>query len=301
MKKNTKQKGLDLYNELRSQMSQMTIEEMNNFKIELKGSKEEIEECMKCAQANNESCDRYENAQVIFGEKMDMGPVRHYNNLIIEACKNIINKEEANMKKEFTVNGIDYMETEKGYFYKVVEGKKTRIKKEEFDQAFDELCKQTDEKMDDDLFGDTTNEQVDEWMKEIEESKKKAEQEQAESDKQAEDKVNGKTKKASKPRKSKDIAHESNGITLTAKQVAFIKAMPNDDFYEHGLESALWVDCFCDTVADIFNPMAVGAMVSTLREKGIIIVRQDKVNGKRCKYMQFTELGMEVAKELGLK
>ena len=210
------------------------------------------------------------------------------------------------MEKGFMVNGIEYIETEKGYFYKVKAGKKSRIKKAEYEQAFDELCEQTNEQMDAEESG--LNEQVDQWMDEIEAEMKKRAEEQAASDKEAEDAVNKKagTKKASKPRKSKDIAYEykvagGTFLTLTAKQVAFIKAMPNDDFYEHGLDSALWVDCFCDTVADIFNPMAVGAMVSTLREKGVIVVGQDKVNGKKCKFMQFTEFGKEIAKELGLE
>jgi hypothetical protein len=89
-------------------------------------------------------------------------------------------------------------------------------------------------------------------------------------------------------------------ITLTAKQVAFIKRMPEDDFYEHGLDSTLWIDCLCDTVADIFNPMAVGAMVSTLREKELIYVDVDRINGKKCKFFGFTPLGKRIAKELGL-
>jgi hypothetical protein len=107
-------------------------------------------------------------------------------------------------------------------------------------------------------------------------------------------------KKVAKPRRSKDIAHEYHGITLTTKQVSFIKMVPNDDFYENGLDSKLWIDCLCDTVADIFSPMAVGAMVSTLKEKELIYVNVDKVNGKKCKYFGFTPLGKAIAKELGL-
>ena len=88
--KNVEQKGLDSYNELRTHLSNRTIDEMDNFKIELTGSADEINECMKCAQTNNDACDRYENSHVIFGEKMDLEPVRHYNNLIIASCKKSI-------------------------------------------------------------------------------------------------------------------------------------------------------------------------------------------------------------------
>lgn len=142
------------------------------------------------------------------------------------------------------------------------------------------------------------------WEASGEAEKAKREAEQASKDAEAEKKFN-KTKKASKPRRSKDIAFElkENGqsvVTLTAKQVNFIKAMPDDDFYERGLESTLWIDVFCDTIADQFSPMAVGAMVSTLREKGLIFVDMQKVNGKKAKYFGLTKLGQRVAKALGL-
>lgn len=205
-------------------------------------------------------------------------------------------------KHEFRVDGIDYMETEKGYCYKVEAGKKIRIKKQELEDAFEDLCHRTDEQLDLYVEESGMDEQVDEWMQEINEAREAHEQEQAKSDKQAEDAVNGKDKpaKAKKPRRSKDIAHESHGITLTAKQVKFIQMVSNDDFYENGLDSTLWIDCLCDTVAGEFNPMAVGAMVSTLREKGLVFVDVDRINGKKCKYLGFTSLGKEIAKELGL-
>lgn len=204
--------------------------------------------------------------------------------------------------KEFRVDGIDYMETEKGYCYKVEAGKKVRIKKQELEDAFEDLCHRTDEQLDLYVEESGLDEQVDEWMQEIDEAREAQAREQAESDKQAEDAINGKSKpaKPKKPRRSKDIAHESRGITLTAKQVNFIQMVPGDDFYEHGLDSTLWIDCLCDTVAGTFSPMAVGAMISTLREKGVIYVDVDRINGKKCKYFGFTPLGKEIAKELGL-
>lgn len=205
--------------------------------------------------------------------------------------------------KEFRIDGIDYMETEKGYCYKEENGKKTRIKKQEFEDAFEDLCNRTDEQLDLYVEESGLDEQVDEWMAEINEAREAHEQEQAKSDKQAEDAINGKSKpkKARKPRRSKDIAFEMEGMpTLTKKQVLFIQHMPDDDFYENGLDSALWIDCYADTVAEIFNPMAVGAMVSTLREKGIIAVGEGRVNGKKCRSMALTTLGQKIAKELGL-
>jgi hypothetical protein len=212
------------------------------------------------------------------------------------------------MNKGFIYNGVSYTETEKGYFFKEENGKKSRIKKAEYEQAFEEYNAQiTQDIAIDEAISD---EQADEWTAEIDEARQAQAEKQAESDREAEQAMGGKPK--AEKRRSKDIAFEGvfetgsgadfkvSEITLTAKQVRFIQRMPEDDFYEANLNSSLWIDCYCDTIADEFNPMAVGAMVSTLREKGILAVGEDRVNGKKCKCMAFTELGRVIAKELGL-
>lgn len=195
------------------------------------------------------------------------------------------------------VNGIKYTQTRPGYYYKNVDGKQTRIPKAEWEQAFDEYTQTASD-----------NAEQDAWQAEADAELEAREQKQADEDKAAEKTMNKQAKAKKTTKKSKDIAFEGTfeyaneefHITLTAKQVRFIKRMPEDDFYEHGLDSALWIDVFCDTIADEFNPMAVGAMVSTLREKKLIGVGVQKMNGKKCKYMAFTALGQMVAKELGL-
>lgn len=171
---------------------------------------------------------------------------------------------------EVKIGEIKYTQTRPGYYYKNENGKQTRVSKAVWDQA---------------------------WIDSGEAERAERLAKQAEADKEAEKAMNGKTKKA---RKSKDIAFEFEGVTLTAKQVKFIQLMPNDDFYENGLDSALWIDVFCDTIANEFNPMAAGAIVSTLNEKKLIVVGKQRVNGKNAKFFQFTELGKQVAKELGL-
>lgn len=115
-----------------------------------------------------------------------------------------------------------------------------------------------------------------------------------------------KAKKERKPRKSKDIFHTSvavPGVTLTAKQVDFIHHLPDSNFWEHGLDSSLWTDVLCDEIGGEFSgkPMTVGAMISTLCEKGLAERGKMKVNGKKCTYFQLTESGKMVAKELGLE
>lgn len=238
-------------------------------------------------------------------------------------------KEESNLTM-FTLNGIEYKTNDKGnYYYKSTgnvdkKGQPVfmRIAKHVWEQAFEEYTN-TVEVEDEtpeinteipngftvETFwdGDTYSYSLYRGNKlegrywNSEDAVKRA-KELVESDKEAEDVLNN--KKARKPRRSKDIAYElkteGGNITLTTKQLQFIKLLPDDDFFENGADSTLWTDVYCDTVAGAFSPMAVGAMISTLREKNLIYVQVDKVNGKKSKYFGFTELGKKMLAELGL-
>ena len=108
--------------------------------------------------------------------------------------------------------------------------------------------------------------------------------------------------KKKRTRKSKDIAYDGNGITLTAKQVDFIRHLPDTCFWEHGLDSCIWVDCLCDDIRGQFEgkPMTVGAMISTLCEKGLGIRTKEKVNNRTTTSFKLTSLGKVIAAELGL-
>lgn len=194
---------------------------------------------------------------------------------------------------EITVDGIKYTQTRPGYYFKKTEEGQRRIPKSEWELAFEKYTEDT----------------ADEWDAESEIAERK-EVEEAK-DRETEDSFNDKkqTKKAAKPRKSKDIAHSywyedtNTVVTLTAKQVDFMRHLPDTNFWENGLDSQIWCDVLADEIGGQFagKPMTVGAMISTLREKNLIYVGVDKVNGKKAKFFGFTELGKEVAKELGLK
>lgn len=114
-------------------------------------------------------------------------------------------------------------------------------------------------------------------------------------------------KKERKPRKSKNTAYTfSNGgveFNLTAKQVDFIRHLPDTCFWQDGLDSAIWIDCLCDEIKGQFSnkPMTVGAMISTLCEKGLGARATGKVNGRKCTSFQLTAWGKAVAKDLGLE
>lgn len=108
--------------------------------------------------------------------------------------------------------------------------------------------------------------------------------------------------KEKRTRKSKDIAYDGNGITLTAKQVDFIRHLPDTCFWERGLDSALWTDVLADEIGGQFEgkPMTVGAMISTICEKGLANRATDRINGRKATFMVLTDLGKNVAAELGL-
>jgi len=203
----------------------------------------------------------------------------------------------------FTLNGTTFESNEKGnYFYKST-GKMDkkgnpimmRIPRYVFEQAFEEMITESADQAKADA--------------EYEERLQK----QAESDRAAEEAVNKKTshkatdKEMKKTRRSKDVAFEycPNGtdtITLTAKQVEFMTEMTKTNFWENGLESAIWCDILADEIGGQFadKPMTVGAMISTLREKDLVIVGRDTSRQGKPKYMALTDLGKAVATELGL-
>lgn len=192
---------------------------------------------------------------------------------------------------KFTVDNIDYEAVEKngafsGYFYKTENGKKTRISCAAFVKAREEYTAQQNAKttveveVTDDSGADTANTYKDEP-------------------------VPAKTElpKTKKPRKSKDIAHESYGVTLTAKQVDFMKHLPDTCFWDSGLDSEIWTDVLCDDIGGQFKgkPMTVGAMISTLCEKGLGVRCRQKINNRMSTSFKLTELGKKIATKLGVE
>lgn len=145
-----------------------------------------------------------------------------------------------------------------------------------------------------------------------EDKTKKTEKKAKKTDKKDQSKAEAK-EKAKKTRKSKDIAHEHKDgeitITLTAKQVDFVLHLPDSCFWEKGLDSVLWCDVLCDEIGGQFEgkPMTIGAMVSTLCEKGLATRTKDHLTdaatgkSRKSTTFQLTEKGKEIAKELGLK
>ena len=114
----------------------------------------------------------------------------------------------------------------------------------------------------------------------------------------------GAREKRPRRRRSRDVAfeHTPSGVTLTARQREFLRAASACPCWTEG-DGTLWTDVLLDEMG--VNGMYFGAMVSTLREKGLIRVwaeaREDGVTGRsrRVKAMALTDLGAEVLSAAG--
>ena len=239
-----------------------------------------------------------------------------------------------------TINGTTFTANESNtYFYAIwtENGKqiKKRICKKEYEQAKREHELEVAAKMHenlDKLCGEITEEDIERDARELEayiaEAKESTTDEETKAiiegmDADAEDdsisaeefiekvqKVE-KEKKIRKERKvkaaKKNAYHASTvapGVTLTEKQVDFILHLSDSNFWENGLDSILWVDVLCDEIRGQFEgkPMTVGAMISTLCEKGLGTRATERRGARGGKVTSFTltETGKQVAAELGL-
>lgn len=59
---------------------------------------------------------------------------------------------------------------------------------------------------------------------------------------------------------------------LTDMEKQVLTAFPEDTFYENGLESILWTDCFLDTVEEItgIDSRQSRGIISSLKQKGFM-------------------------------
>lgn len=182
----------------------------------------------------------------------------------------------------FEIDSRIYTTNGNGYYYMNINGHKTRIKKAEFDEAYSEYIEMTSLEAEESLA-------IEEALEAVQE-----------------DEAQEKQKKTPRKRTPKNIGfrntYDNHEVILTEKQVDFIHHLPDTCYWDRGLDSGIWIDCLCDEIGGQFadKPMTVGAMISTLCEKGIGSRCKQRVNGKKCTSFALTELGKLVAKDLGL-
>lgn len=95
---------------------------------------------------------------------------------------------------------------------------------------------------------------------------------------------------------------EGKRVLLTPKQTEFMERLEENETWEQD-DSGRWYygDHYAECLSDTMSPMSVGAMITTLREKGVIRTEYARVDGRRVCKFQLTELGLLVYNKLCMK
>ena len=92
---------------------------------------------------------------------------------------------------------------------------------------------------------------------------------------------------------------EGKRVLLTPKQVEFIERIGEiEETYPSDTGTWYPADVYTECLSDTMSPMSVGAMISTLREKGAIRTKYSKVGGRKICWFQLTNLGQHVYNKL---
>lgn len=209
-----------------------------------------------------------------------------------------------NNTETFTLNGIVYTHhTETGRFSKTENGKTKRIGVTEYQVAeaeADELDRKAAEL---DAAAENPEVSLEQFVELVQEA------EESENTEKIEEIQREMAPKAKKARKSKDIAytyytddeHTNALFTLTAKQVDFLHEMVDTMAWD-GFDHPLYIDLLVDEIGGQFagKPMTVGAMISTLCEKGLGERETTRRDNHKCTSFILTEMGQAVAIDLDL-
>lgn len=95
---------------------------------------------------------------------------------------------------------------------------------------------------------------------------------------------------------------EGKRLLLTPKQTEFMERLEENDTWEHG-DPGKWFygDRYAECLSDTMSPMSVGAMITTLREKGVIRTEYTRIDSRKVCKFQLTELGLFVYNKLCMK
>lgn len=92
---------------------------------------------------------------------------------------------------------------------------------------------------------------------------------------------------------------EGKRVLLTPKQVEFVRRISEIEEMYH-CDTGTWypADVYTECLSNTMSPTSVGAMITTLREKGVIRTEYSKVGGRKICRFQLTELGQYVYNKL---
>ena len=88
-------------------------------------------------------------------------------------------------------------------------------------------------------------------------------------------------------------------VSLTPKQVEFLERLSEcPGFKEDGTAGSYIASQYTEELSDTMNPMSVGAVLTTLREKGILRTEKQRCGGMKCCVFTLTELGVRIYNKL---
>lgn len=112
-------------------------------------------------------------------------------------------------------------------------------------------------------------------------------------------------KRTPRPRKqegSVSVALEKASVLLTPKQLEFMERLSEcPGWAESGPSGTYVASEYAQELEDTMNPMSVGAVLTTLREKDLLQTKKDRIGGIRCCVFSLTDLGVKVYNKLAGK
>lgn len=101
-----------------------------------------------------------------------------------------------------------------------------------------------------------------------------------------------------KPKHPKSVKYDSNDLSLTEKQVDFLKAL-NTVISQCNSKGGVSVSEFMEKTNSRFrnNPMAVGAMLTTLQHKNVLATWKEESTNTRV--IRIEKLGLDALKQIG--
>lgn len=95
------------------------------------------------------------------------------------------------------------------------------------------------------------------------------------------------------------VASGDISVVLTPKQLEFMERLSEcPGWSETGVTGEYVASQYAEELSDTMNPMAMGAVLTTMREKGLIETRKTRMGGIKCCMFKLTEVGVQIYKEL---
>ena len=108
-----------------------------------------------------------------------------------------------------------------------------------------------------------------------------------------------------RPRKqegSVSVALGEVSVLLTPKQLEFMERLSEcPGWSEDGVSGEYTASEYAQELSDTMNPMSMGAVLTTLREKGLLQTEKRRVGAIKCCVFKLTDLGVQVYNKLAGK